>query len=516
MRKFSLLSSLILSSALSAQILSISSSGQYVLKNGETQDHGIKVATELAKQEAIEQAGTAVVSHFRIERGSDGMDRSTLNASTYAAALIKTKIESKSIEGSLIKVKIIATIDDSKVEEYLKGGPALFDKMSELKTSNDELKNKLSGNLQELQDIDKRYCIALKGEVDQNTITSLRQQLHDKIKDTDKLLKSLGEYQTKTGHLFIAKGSLLQEALKQEIYNTAYRLNTSIAINAINKFFKEIPSHIETQIDPDSVRTTTLNGKTTVSFKVSHFPTSEITPYSYLTPSEIKSLDGIKLPYTLSSAINREGFDKNTHSYYDREFTSLPWGNIIPGKEDGNDLTCGYDAKTIAQCETNFYASSKSLVLEVGIQGTSYKKQVPLTSAHLLGRDLHSKLYYGTRHTLGAVGTSEITFEDIPLKVLEKADDFYAHIVVQETDNIGVDHEKKNLLADIAKSKNYFQWPSYHTDPHKNSTLKTAQQLKEEQYLVQRNLEKEMYAMRKSYELIDPPIKDSQPWKRKW
>ena len=513
MRKFSLLSSLILSSALSAQILSISSSGQYVLKNGETQDHGIKVATELAKQEAIEQAGTAVVSHFRIERGSDGMDRSTLSASTYAAALIKTKIESKSIEGSLIKVKIIATIDDSKAEEYLKGGPALFDKMSELKTSNDELKNKLSDNLQELQDIDKRYCIALKGEVDQNTITSLRQQLHDKIKDTDKLLQSLGEYQTKTGHLFIAKGSLLQEALKQEISNTAYRLNTSIAINAINKFFKEIPSHIETQIDPDSVRTTTLNGKTTVSFKVSHFPTSEITPYSYLTPSEIKSLDGIKLPYTLSSAINKEGFDKKTHRYYDREFTSLPWGNIIPGKEDVSVFTCGYEPKTIAQCETNFYASSKSLVLEVGIQGTLFKKQIPLSSTHLFGRDLRSKLYYGTKHTLGVVGTSEVTITDISLKDLEKADDLYARIVVKETKELNTNDEHKDLLYAIENRKGSLEWPTYHFDAHKESAPKTQREIKEQQWDTQLQLQKEMNEIHSRYDRVDPPVKNSQPWR---
>lgn len=105
--KFSSLFGILLAATLSAKVLTINSSGEYNLKSSETVEHGYKVATELAKQLAIEQAGTAVVSNFKIVRSSDGTDTSSLNASTYAAAVVKTEVIAKTNDGGRIRVRLL-------------------------------------------------------------------------------------------------------------------------------------------------------------------------------------------------------------------------------------------------------------------------------------------------------------------------------------------------------------------------------------------------------------------------
>lgn len=456
MKTSSFISMMFLSSILSAQILTINTVGDYTLKSGESEEHGVKVATELAKQIAIEKAGTAVVSSFRMERSSDGTDKAVLNATTYAAAIVKTSVDGVENDEGHLTVSITATIDDSKVEEYLKGGPALHDKMAELKRSNDDLQDALAINLRELQDLDTRYSKALQGSVDESELQYLKGAIAKKISDTDTLLNSIGEFQTKTGHLFMPKGSLLKTALRQQLNASQTEYDKKVLMGAYDSMLSWLTQNVKVSIDPSSIKLSAVNGKTDIALSLvstlenkdyALSPLAKVDAYGKMTAmhefpyysvfsDEVKSTlenTTLKMPYLSYRNNTMKDSGGRSATYKNPSFDSIPWSRFTPKNKKGAfDCSMVKDQKTIPQCELNRYAFSKVLVIRVGVEGTNSYVDIPLHKVYGQN-DYSKKINQGVVHALSVSDHYSATIKGVSSSDLAKADDFYTKVMIVDS-----------------------------------------------------------------------------------
>lgn len=481
----------LLSLSLSAQTLTIGASGDYILKTGESEEHGYRIATELAKQTAIEQAGTAVVSNFKIVRGSDGTDKAVLNASTYAAAVVKTEVVAKQNNAGHIRVDISATIDDSNLNDYLKSGPALHDRVADLSKENNDLKSALRSNLDDLDDLDRKYRAAVAGSVDEEEIDELEKAIAEKIDRTDTILSSLGEHRIKTGTLVLPKGALHKVSLKQQVKESNTETDKRILMGAVDKLYRWLSDHMVVVLDPASAKVSTFKGRSsveiggyyhldnktntsisigpdTVTFGLSEKQLRDMArhdiPWAELfTASEIEAMKTLAFPFNKTESVSIKTGEK-TAVYTNRTFRSQPWHDIVPGSHSSNPFDCGTetkDAKALAQCELNRHTLSQTLALTVSVPGTNLSKSFPLGTTYTSGKSLINFYRDGVEHSLGMAGKFTVKFDDITAEQIASIDTFKTEVFVSNRNRFGGRFDEFAEIEKAVQQKKYFLFWKY-------------------------------------------------------